>query len=227
MKQIFERAKLIAACFLLVVNYSAAQRVQIRQGTELTYQVEDWGRKYMYIVTIDALSDSLHQLQWKTSGKTIYKGTSINEYVDAENADRVLVKPNMESIENLDEYTFRLALPAMMNDEIENAVDTLEYGIGIAADAMLAWRSNGSKIKSIIYNGSKTNFEYRHYTDVNLGITIGFMPYGARNWWIYNYKDEGYSMQLVQIKTPAEKPQTPTPQADTLILGNSNDPIPQ
>jgi hypothetical protein len=182
-----------------------AQRVQILPGSRLVYEVEDWGKKYKYIVTVKECSDSAQVLEWKTEAGTVYKGKSVNEFIDIDNADRLLIKPNMESEEWLDEYTLRLRPPALMEEEIEASADTLDYGID-AADALLIRRTSGGRIKDVLYNGQKINFEFRPYNDLFLGLSIGFMPFGARYWWLYSYKDENILMRLIEITTVIPPP---------------------
>lgn len=201
----------VLLCFIQTVH---AQRVQILPGTRLIYEVDEWGKKYTYIVTVKESSDTAQQLEWKTATGTVYKGKSANHFIDADNADRLLIKPNRESEEWLDEYTVRLRPPALMEEDIETGTDTLEYGLDVA-DALLLRRTGGGSVKDVLYNGHKANFEFRRYNDPVLGITIGFMPFGPRNWWLYSYKDENTSMRLLEITTaiPPPIPAQPIPDA--------------
>ena len=125
-----------------------------------------------------------------------------------------MIKPNIQSEEILDEYTVRLCPPWWMQQAIEASDDTLEIGID-RADATLLRRTSGGRIKKVVYNAATTNFEYKYYNDANLGVVVGFMPYGAKNWWLYYYKDENSLIQLTDIKTPAALPK-PSPIKDSV-----------
>ena len=212
-------AFILLGCFQTI----QAQRVQILAGTRLVYEVDEWGKKYKYIVTVKEISDSTQLLEWKADGKIVYKGKSINEAIDPDNADRLLIKPNMESEEWLDEYTERLRPPGLMQEEIEADADTLEYGLDMA-DAALIRRKGGGSVKEVLYNGHPANFEYRRYNDPVLEITIGFMPFGARGWWLYTYKDENTTMRLVEVTTTVSPPPSIQPVTDSLP---KTDTIPQ
>jgi len=204
---------LFAFVLLGSIQTIRAQRVQILAGSRLVYEVDDWGKKYKYVVTVNEISDSTQLLEWKTDGKVAYKGKSTNEAIDRDNADRLLIKPNMESEEFLDEYTERLRLPALMQEDIEMGADTLEYGVDMA-DAVFVRRTGGGSIKDVVYNGHQTSFEFRRYNDPFLQVTLGFMPFGARGWWLYSYKDENVSMRLVEVNTMIPPPVLIQPATD-------------
>ena len=109
-------ARLLLAFVLFACFYpSQAQRVQVRAATRLVYEVDDRGKKYKYIVTVNDISNSTQVLEWKTDGKIVYKGKSINEVVDPGNADRLLIKPNMESEERINNKNARQKLYERFN----------------------------------------------------------------------------------------------------------------
>ncbi len=190
----------VQLALILFSIQAQAQRVRLSDSSVLVYNVEEWDKKYTYTVTLGEYNDSVFNFQWKTNGKPVYKGVSFNEDFNYELAERLLIKPNNESEEYLDETSTRLFVPETMLSDIENAEDTIVFGID-NADAVLAWQSIQKKVRTVIYNSQPVNFEYREYRDRNLGLRIGFLPYNARNYWVYYYKDENMTMQLVEVKT--------------------------
>ncbi len=191
----------LALVMLFLANgWAHAQVVTIDSGTTLVYRVEDYGTKYAYSVTV--AHKEPFELHWKTDSKPSYKGQSMHYDSAYDYATRLLIRPNQQSMEYVEEDAIRLAAPYNMCYDIhDSSAPILYYGID-GAEAALEKYTEKTKVKTVGYNGGQAKFLSANYRDKNLGIKIGFMPVGAR-FWVYYYKDENLIIQLQEIKNPA------------------------